>query len=71
MDEARYRQDQAAKRVFGPSARISGTIGSARGPGVLEIRIDDRTIGRGQSFSAALADVTVRRGPERKTAGRG
>lgn len=58
MDEALYRQRQAVARLFDGAATISGSIGSARGPGVLEIRVDGRTIGTGPNFSAALADAS-------------
>ena len=50
MDEATYRQNQAVRRLFGPSARIGGTIGSGRGSGVVEIKANGRTLARGRSF---------------------
>lgn len=71
MDEALYRQRQAVARLFGGAATISGSIGSQKAPGELRIVLDGRTLGEGRSFGQALQDVTVRGGPERKTAGRG
>jgi hypothetical protein len=62
MNEALYRHQQAVRRLFGPSARLTGSAGSGRGPGVLEIKVDGRTIGSGSSFGQALQAVTTRRG---------
>jgi len=59
------------RRLFGPSVRLDGSIGSQKAPGELRIVLDGRTLGEGRSFGQALQDVTVRGGPERKTAGRG
>jgi hypothetical protein len=58
MCEGLYRQNQAVRRMFGPSARITGSAGSCRKPGVLEIRVDGRTIGSGSSFVQALHDAS-------------
>ncbi len=71
MDEALYRQRQAVARLFDGAATITGSIGTAKAPGELRIVADGRTLGEGRTFGQALADVTVRSGPERKTAGRG
>jgi hypothetical protein len=60
MDEALYRGQQTVQRVFGPHAVLTGSIGSGRGPGVVEIKADGRTLGRGPNFEQALADVTTR-----------
>ena len=60
MDEALYRQNQATKRLFGPSATLAGSIGSGRGAGHIEIKCDGRTLGSGPSFERALQDVTTR-----------
>ena len=60
MDEARYRQEQATKRLFGPSATFAGSIGSGRGAGHIEIKCGGKTLGSGPSFERALQDATVR-----------
>lgn len=60
MDEALYRQRQAVARLFDGAATISGSIGSARGPGVLEIRVDGETVGSGSTFGQALQSATER-----------
>ena len=60
MDEALYRQNQATKRLFGPSATLAGSIGTPSRPGVVEIKCDGRTLGSGLSFEQALQDATVR-----------
>jgi len=60
MHEAIYRQEQAVRRVFGPAAALFGSLGSRRGPGVVEIRVEGRTLGSGASFEQALQDVTAR-----------
>ena len=70
MDEALYRQNQATMRLFGPSAVLTGSIGTPSRPGVVEIKANGRTLGRGPSFQAALADVTVRSTPGEKRAGK-
>lgn len=60
MDEALYRQNQATKRLFGPSATLAGSIGSGRAPGHIEIKCGGKTLGSGRSFEQALQDVTTR-----------
>lgn len=60
MCEAIYRERQAVKRLFGASAVLAGSIGSARGPGHVAIVLDGRQIGTGRTFQAALQDVTTR-----------
>ena len=60
MHEAIYRHQQAVQRCFGPSARLDGSIGSARGPGVVEIKADGRTLGTGRTFEQALQDTSRR-----------
>jgi len=60
MHEATYRLNQATKRLFGPSARLTGTAGSAKGPGHVAIILDGRQLGSGASFQDALRDVTTR-----------
>jgi hypothetical protein len=59
MCEGLYRTQQAALRLFGPSARLTGTAGSAKGPGEVRIVVDGRTLGRGQTFRQALEAVTA------------
>jgi hypothetical protein len=54
MDRHIRTFDQHAKRVFGPSATVAGSIGSERGPGEIRILLDDRIIGTGPTFEAAL-----------------
>jgi len=68
MDKHREQFDRMTKLVFGPSARLDGSIGSARDPGHIRIVVDGRTLGSGSTFGQALADVTVRRGQEKPLA---
>ncbi len=68
MDESLYRQRQAVARLFDGAATMSGSIGSARGPGDIRIVLDGRAIGTGQTFGEALANVTVRHGQEKPLA---
>jgi hypothetical protein len=54
MDKHLVTFDGMAKRVFGPSAQIDGSLGSAMGPGELRIAVDDRLLGDGETFAEAL-----------------
>ncbi len=54
MDETLYRQRQAVARLFDGAATISGSIGSARGPGHIRIMLDGQVVGSGESFATAL-----------------
>ena len=60
MDEARYRHDQMVRRLFGPSVRLDGSIGSQKAPGELRIVLDGRTIASGESFATALQAASER-----------
>jgi hypothetical protein len=60
MAESEYRQNQVTKRLFGQDARLCGSIGSARGPGHIEIRANGRTLGTGRTFEQALQDTSRR-----------
>jgi len=60
MDKHSEQFDRMVKLTFGPSARLDGSIGSARRPGRLEIRVDGETIGSGGSFATALQAASER-----------
>lgn len=61
-DKINPRFDDYAKRIFGPSTTISGSIGTVCHLGRLEIRIDGRTLGTGGTFASALVDASRRIG---------
>ena len=60
MTFADQQFERIAKSVFGPDARLSGSVGSARYPGDLTIRLDGRILGSARTFQAALAKSMVR-----------
>ena len=49
--------DRHVKRIFGPSARVDGSMGSPVAAGELRILLDGHTIGRGSDFETALQDA--------------
>jgi len=46
--------DRIAKLTFGPSAALSGSMGSHTSPGAVRIQVDGRVVGTGESFAEAL-----------------
>ena len=45
------------QRVFGPDARLAGSIGTVKRPGELRIVVGRRVLGTGPTFAAALQDA--------------
>jgi hypothetical protein len=59
MDRHHERFEQIAQRVFGPDARLAGTIGTATAAGELRILIGSRVFGAGNTFSRALQAAVI------------
>lgn len=55
----RYDQtfDATVKRIFGPEARMTATLGTVKRPGQLRIVLDHRVLGIGRTFADALQDA--------------
>jgi hypothetical protein len=60
MEESIYRQRQTVQRLFGPSATITGRMGSGVAPGVVEIHMGDTRLSCGRTFQQALGIATRR-----------
>ncbi len=62
-DKINQQYDRHARRLFGPSAAVAGSMGSPIGVGNVRILLAGRTIGSGDTFAAALRDAqaTARR----------
>lgn len=45
------------KRIFGPAARLTGTVGTMKRPGEIRIILDRRMLGIGPTFAMALQDA--------------
>ncbi|NLY02895.1 MAG: hypothetical protein GXY83_43140 [Rhodopirellula sp.] len=60
MDKHREQFDRMTKLVFGPSARLDGSIGSAREPGHIRIVVAGRTLASGPDFATALQAASER-----------
>ncbi|MCY2987180.1 MAG: hypothetical protein NTY19_04830 [Planctomycetota bacterium] len=58
MDESIYRQRQTVLRLFGPSATITGAMGSRLAPGNVQIHLADRRLGCGRTFQQAVELAT-------------
>jgi hypothetical protein len=54
MDKHLLTFDGMAKLVFGPTASVSGQLGTSRGPGIIRIDLDGRQLGAGPTFAEAL-----------------
>ena len=54
-----FRQglESNVQRLFGESATITGSIGSARAPGRLTVTVDGRTLGGGRTLQQAIAEA--------------
>lgn len=62
MDKQNEPFDAIVKRVFGPEARLTGSVGTGKGPGHVRILVDrvllpSRVLGIGPTFEAALQDA--------------
>lgn len=55
----RYDQtfDATVKRIFGPEAQMTATLGTVKRPGQLRIVLDHRVLGIGRTFADALQDA--------------
>ncbi|MCY2990927.1 MAG: hypothetical protein NTY19_24085 [Planctomycetota bacterium] len=58
MEESIYRQQQTIQRLFGPSATITGAIGTNLAPGRIEIHMADVRLGCGRTFAQAVEIAT-------------
>lgn len=54
MIEFMRQERRVVQQLFGGLATLTETAGTRRGPGTVEIRIDDQVVGIGRSFRAAL-----------------
>ena len=63
VDKHTEQLDNHVKRIFGPSATVTGSMGSAVAAGDIRIILDGTTIGSGLTFADALQAA-------RKSAGR-
>ena len=54
MIEHMRMEQRVVQQLFGGLATLTETAGTRRGPGTVEIRIDDRVVGTGRSLRAAL-----------------
>ena len=57
MDKQNEQFDNHVKRLFGPAATITGSMGSPVAPGDIRIVLDDHTIGSGGTFREALQEA--------------
>lgn len=57
MDRRNEVFDAMLKRIFGPEARLSGSVGTRKRPGVIRIVVGRRVLGTGPTFEAALQDA--------------
>jgi hypothetical protein len=55
MDKHLAQHQRQVLLAFGPTARIGGSLGSGRGPGVIRIDLDDQQLGSGGTFQEALS----------------
>lgn len=60
MDKINEQFDRMAKLTFGPSARITGSMGTKTAPGRLEIVVAGKAIGIFGTFETALGDAQRR-----------
>jgi len=59
--ELRHEQQELAiQRVFGSGARLGGSIGSGRHPGVLTIAVDGKPWGSGRTLQEAIGQALGR-----------
>jgi len=57
MDKTNQQIDDQVKRMFGPGAELTGSMGSSVAPGTLEILVSGRVVGTGATFQDALRDA--------------
>lgn len=57
MDRRNEVFDAMLKRIFGPEARLSGSLGTCKRRGVIRIVVGRRVLGIGPTFEAALQDA--------------
>ena len=68
------RMQETVTRLFGPTARLCGNMGSGNGPGHIEIRVGSVAVGRGftlgDAIRAASAALARWASTEKRLAGR-
>lgn len=57
MNRYDHTFDATIKRIFGPGARLTATLGTVKRPGQLRIVLDHRVLGIGRTFADALQDA--------------